>query len=267
MAVKAIAVIEGKDTEVELKEIPKGFISDEQHGIRMGEEITRRVGAAVKNARTELLKDEEFFTEFTKTHGLVKKGEKGGDPSPERITELQQGWMKQHLEPLQQQLQSAQGEGAELRQSMLESQILAATPGLKKPYRTPPSEGAKPLIVTMLSPLFAWDPKTKMFALKKGDGFEFSSQATTEKPYKGIEEYLNEMQKNASFADWWEKTTQQGPQIGDVAGGPPASTDKPPTQWSSEERAKYIESHGFDAYQKLLNEEIRKSMEKKASGK
>jgi hypothetical protein len=44
------------------------------------------------------------------------------------------------------------------------------------------------------------------------------------------------------------------------AGGSGAGGAKPPTQWSSEERAAYIDQHGGDAYRALLNAEMRAAL-------
>ena len=51
-----------------------------------------------------------------------------------------------------------------------------------------------------------------------------------------------------------------GQQVGGGVGGA-----KPPTKWSSDERAAYIDKHGGDAYRELLNQEMRDSLRPKAA--
>ena len=55
--VKAVATIEGKDVEVELK-APPGYIAESEFATRFQDKLEKRVESITKNRREELVNDE-----------------------------------------------------------------------------------------------------------------------------------------------------------------------------------------------------------------
>lgn len=76
--VKAVATIEGKDVEVELK-APPGYIAESEFATRFQDKLEKRVERITKNRREELVNDEEFvqsiFTSERSTRSQARRQE------------------------------------------------------------------------------------------------------------------------------------------------------------------------------------------------
>lgn len=222
MAWKAKTTIDGKETEVELQELPEGVIAKEQFDVQFATELKRRSDSIRNTTRTELLADDAFKAEAMKAWKVeAASGDKKKALDEEQLNGLRTAWEKEHVAPLKAQVDEFSGTIKAMRANALASDLLAAAAraGVKKSLLEPPVEGAEPMIVAMMRPLFGFDDKTATWALKKGDAFDFSAKATEKRPYKSVDEFIGEWAKRKESAEFLDRPRQDGAGFGGAAEG------------------------------------------------
>jgi hypothetical protein len=140
----------------------------------------------------DLLSDDAFKAQALTTWGIDPKGK--AKLSGEELAQLQEQIRTKEVKPLQDQLTKATATITSGRQSQLRSVIESHARALHVDDRflASPHEGAPPMIVAMLEPLFGFDEETANWAVKKGEKFEYSSKPVDGQPWKGPIEFLAE---------------------------------------------------------------------------
>lgn len=83
-------------------------------------------------------------------------------------------------------------------------------------------------------------------------------------PGVSIDKYLGDVVKR-EYPEFFVGTQATGGGAGGSNSGAPPANTKPPTQWSSAERAEYIRTNGIEAYNDLLKAQIRDGVTKKSA--
>lgn len=218
MTLKAKAVIDGKTVEVDLAEPPAGFIAEDQLDVRFEKELGRRAESLKKKALETALDDDDFFAKAVEKRGLkldaLKGGSSDGKLDADKVNGLRSQWEKEVLSPIQQKLDAQLSLTERLKVDKLHGEILAvAGPLLKDTMLTAPVEGGVPPIVAILAPQMGWAEDVGMWAVRKGDSFDYNSKATKERPYKGAREIVEEWVKNPANADFVRTRSQGGPGV------------------------------------------------------
>jgi hypothetical protein len=245
---KATAYIDGKETEVELDD--EKFITVDQHKLRLNRTVQDRLGKQAANVRKELAGDAEFVTEILKAKGidpttLKPAGGEGGKGLTEAdVARLQTEWRTKELEPVTTKLTAAEKRLADSNARTLESDLTRALieAGAKKSLAG--------RIAKMEAGSFGVEDTTGMHAVREGEGFAFSTKATKERPFKGVDEWAAEWAANKENAELLERTTQRGPGVGDPPRGTPTAGGKR-SEMTVAQRSEYIEKNGFEAFTNL----------------
>lgn len=241
---KGTALVDGKETEVELDDAQ--FITVEQHNVRLADTVRKRLARQAAGIREELAKDEEFVGSVLKAKGVDPS--KGGKSLTDAdVARLQEELRKSEVSPLTEKLTKAEEKASRILRKQLISDLTAALiqAGVKK--------SVAPRIAEMEanSGRFGHDETTEMWAVKDGDGFAFSTKASKERPYKGVDEYAAEWAGDKSNTDFIEDTRQRGPNLGDTKGGKAHSITSRKDFKTDAEKAAFISEHGLEAFQKL----------------
>jgi hypothetical protein len=211
---------DGTEHEVTFDALPAGLIAEDQFQTRFQTELQRRTEGIKNSTRTELLADEAFRNEALKAWKIDPKAKGGEKLTDEQLASLQQSWMTEHVEPLKGQLGEQAKEVETLRRSQLVAEIVSAATGKVKAYLLKAlREGGEPAVVALVEGNFAYDPKTKSWAVRKGDSFEFSANATADRPYKGVAEWFTEFTSKKDNADWLEHARNGAPNLGGMDNG------------------------------------------------
>jgi hypothetical protein len=242
---KAMAFVEGKETEVELDDAV--VITLDQHKTRLNRTVQDRLARQAVNLKGELLADEAFVADVLKSKGidLTKGTGKDGKALTEAdVARLQEEWRTRELKPVQDQLTKAtttlQTDRQRTLKSSLETELLKA--GVKKSIAS--------RIAEIEANRFGFDDKSGQFAVKDGEGFAFSTKATQDRPFKGMDEFAAEWAGNKENVDFVESTTQGGPHIGRNPGALPSGA-RSRSAMSDEQKSAFIAEHGFTKYQQL----------------
>lgn len=221
MPYKGKAVVDGKEIDVELVAAPEGLISQEQFDVRFRDELARRTDSIKGSLPDDLLKDEKFRDRALKTWNVTQQEKGKAKLDDDAVKGMQDAWTKEHVEPLSRRLTEREKEIEEMRGGQLTSEMLqvAARLGVKPRYLEPAAPGAEPWIVAATRNVFGFDGKSKGWAVRDGEGFAFSANATASKPYKTVEEYLKEWAGRKENAEFLNVTTQRGTNFGDAGGG------------------------------------------------
>lgn len=219
---------DGVVIEIEIPEgaTPLGFISEETHATQLENETKRSYKRGRQKASTELLTDEEFKTTALTTWG-VKPGEGqpgNGRPAADEVTRLQEQWRTQELKPLQDQLTASQTELTQERERQLAAEIVGEARRLKyldSLTEHPAGQPEKARIVTLFRSQLAYDPETRMHAVRDGEAFAYAPNATRERPYKGATDLLTEFAGDARNSSLISNSRQNvpGPDNGAAGGG------------------------------------------------
>lgn len=207
---KAKALVDGVETEVELDDTK--FLTLEQHEVRVQDTVRGRLARHAKDLRQKLLTEEEFVGEVLKAKGIDPDAKPSGKVGPDEVAKLQEQWRTQELKPLQERAEKAEGTLTKTRDRTLRAEL----------ERALIAAGVKSSVAGRIAALeagrFAFDETTEMFALRKGDGFDYSSKATSERPYKGVEEFAKEWAEDKDNADFVQRQSQSGPGLGGMGG-------------------------------------------------
>lgn len=230
---KVKAILDGKEVEVELKEPPAGFIAEEVHAVKLETETKRSFDRGKRGAKAELLKDEAFRAEALEAWQIdpTKTGGSGkGKPSQDEIVAAQEQWRQKELVPLQKQLDEAKAGNGKILERVLNSELesAAAKAGVLPQFlERDPATGLSPF-VAMHKHLFGFDDQTGTHARKAaGEGWEYATKATKERPYLGPSEWVESWAKDERNRGFLGTTTQQVP--GANAGGSGSGPKAPGT--------------------------------------
>lgn len=186
---------EGKEIEIELdavalSEVRENYVPKAHHDSEFAK-LRKKMDKLVEP--DSLLESDEF-----KTKAVEKWGLKGGLPA-EQVNQLKSTWEKQHLAPLQKQLETLTAEIQTGRKKDLWRQITdaAEAAGIKKVLRTAPANlpNAPAPIVGMLEAYFGRDDERGNWFARNGEQFAFAAKPTNESPYKGVSEFVTEFAK------------------------------------------------------------------------
>lgn len=219
-------VLEVEHTELELPEAhhlaifeegkaPEGFVAS----TFMQEELQRRTAGRVK--KEDLLEDADFWKQVAKKRG-IKLDEKG-NPIPVKVKEdvdlgaLHSQWAEEKLNPVLTENQTLKETATKILSNANRKALLAAAAevGIKKSFRTSPSQGYSSPVEATFERLFRYDPETDDFAEveKVEDGkpvFKYGSNPQ-ERRYAGHKDFFERLRRNSDFADWFEDpAAQQG---------------------------------------------------------
>lgn len=241
---KAKAFVEGKETEVELDDAQ--YIAREQHDTVLSETVQKRLERQAKNLRDSLANDDEFVNGIFKARGIDPNAKPGkGGASAEEIEKLQAEWRKQHVDPLTADLEAARKRAETVTQRTLVAELTTAlvNAGVEK--------GIAPRIAQMEAGRFGYDDKSGQFAVREGDEFAFSTKATKDRPYKGIDEFADEWTKDKANTPFIVRQSQSGPGLGgEPRGGAPTVRSRADFKTVAEKSA-FIAEHGYEAFTKL----------------
>lgn len=212
----------GVEHEVELDEenLPKGLMTEAQFGERFATELARRGKSLEKKAREGALADEAFKEQALTAWGISPEVLKGGDLNKDKIANLRAEWAKAELDPIKGQLASATTEIETMRSNALVSEIIegARGAGVKEQYLKSLGANSKPLIVAAIRDRYGFDPETKGWFTKEGDGFAFSRSGKT--PYRTVAEDFAVLADDKAFEDFFEKKKPSGPNARPGGSGP-----------------------------------------------
>lgn len=195
--------IDGKEHEVELDaitfaddEVPSGFVTT----AHLAQEVQRRVGAAKRNARAQLLSDDDFWKEVAAARGIELRED---DLMPKGASKdakaLEERLMAQHVNPLRAQLDEANKLVDTLRSKQLESDILRHADGVKK--------GLRDAFIREVSSRLSLDDETGQFGVKDGDTFKYAADGEL----YGAKHVIEELRQAAP--DWFADTSMKTPDI------------------------------------------------------
>lgn len=210
---------EGEDpVKLRMGEVLKGYVPQ----TAFENEVNRRVEAGVKTKtqelRTSLLDDEEFRTGALKKWNIDPNAKPGEKPDLER---MQSEWRDRELKPVKTELEKREQRIQSLLSGKRDSQIVrsAAAHGVKKRYLNPTAEGADPLVVAMFAHMFGYDEQTDDWYVKNGDsGFAFGKNPTTGKPYRTVDEAIEDWASKPENKEFLDDNRQGGPGFGEPGG-------------------------------------------------
>jgi hypothetical protein len=242
--VKVKVTIDGVEKEIELDD--EKFMTVEQHKLRLGTQIKKRLD----RHSAELLQDEEFVAKVLQSKGIDPKNPKGSgkETDTEAVQRAQQDVRAREVEPLKKQLEEAGGKLTTTRKkqlvSELETHLIAG--GVDKGIARRLAE------VEVNRDVFGFDEEHEGWAVKEGDGFAFSPNATKERPYKGVEHFAADWVKDKANAPFVTGQQQKGPGVQQTQlGGGTGSVKSKADLKSPQDSAAFIKEHGFDAYAAL----------------
>lgn len=228
---KVKVTVEGKETEVEL---PAGYLSpDEIKASFVAKDavtqiVEDRIGRYAKNAKKELLADEEFRAEALALWN-IKPGEKGGKATPAEIEEALKEQERTKILPLTQERDGYKERIGSLTRSQLHSQILAeaTAAGVQRHYLKPLPNSKVPAIIGIVENNFAFDEANNDWLVRSSDGksFAVSGEAGAAHPYKGVKHFFADFAKDPDFRGFLE-APQGGAGLEKVRGGDDTGTRK-----------------------------------------
>lgn len=244
MKIKQKVTIDGQEREIEIELDDNEYLTREQHEFRLKQTVEKRLARQATSIRTELLKDEEFVADVLKAKGIDPNKPGGKQLAEAEVIRIQEELRRGEVTPLKEKLTAIEGELGSEREERLVSSIESA---LVK-------AGAKKAIASRIAKIeatrFGWEAKSKSFAVKKGEEFEFSGKATADRPYKGIEEFAEEWAKDKENADFIEDTRQRGPDAKPGTGGGTSVRSKKDLK-TDEQKVAFIREHGHTKYTEL----------------
>lgn len=202
---KVKVMVEGKETEVEL---PAGYLGpDEIKASYVAKDavtqiVEDRIGRYAKNAKKELLADEEFKAEAIAAWD-IKPGAKGGKATPAEIEEALKEMERTKINPLTQERDGLKERIGSLTRSQLHSQIIAeaSAAGVQRHYLKPLPGSKVPAIIGMVEQNFGFDETNNDWLVRSTDGksFAVSGEAGAAHPYKGVKHFFADFAKDPDF--------------------------------------------------------------------
>ena len=204
-----------QEIEIELDLATLGLITKQELGEKYSPkdvfeaELGRRVASITKGRYT--LEDLESNAEL-KQKVMDKLGVKltpDGKPqlTADQVASLQEDWRKRELTPVVGEKEKAVSRVQKLLDRILEGEILQAgvEAHLFDHLLKPVSQGGPVPIVSMLRPAFGFSDEHEAHFVKKGEGFEFSSDPkATGRPYMTPREFVLDWatkKENAPFVN------------------------------------------------------------------
>lgn len=200
MAIKAKALIDGKEVDVELVAPPEGYFSQAQ----LDRTVKDREKAAELSTRASVLDDEEFATAFYQHKGIdleaLKSGAKPVDLEAE-LRRLEPDWRRKHVDPVQRKLDTASALAEQLKVRAIEASLsgAAAKHGVL--------QGIQNRFPRLYSDQFAYDVETGK-VLQVQDG---APVYNTQGQPKTADDFLGELKADPANAALFQPTTQAGP--------------------------------------------------------
>lgn len=260
-----IATIDGKEVEIspsDLKpkeegfgiitpdSVPDGYYRKEA----MESKIQERIKKAKENAESDLLEDEGFNKRVLSKYGvqLDDEGKPKGIKTQEDLEQMKKSVAEQikadyedKIKQKDEKLNSLLGKGK--KSSIIEA---ASKIGVDGKYLEPLVEGGSPYLVREVEDQFEWNDEIGDYALKDTDGtfaVDGNGFVTAEKFFQKNTEKFKHMlkdqrQRGANF------NGQGKPGEGQPKGDP--------TKWKREQKLDYIEQHGREGYEKLIDKAV-----------
>lgn len=229
----------------QLVEKPDGFLSTDELGEKYLEKdfvqnslIPERIGKAKRNALQDVENDEEFFKRLATKRGV--KFDENGKPqtgSDVNIDELRATWEQEHLQPLKDQIR--------LRDEREKDN--EAFKALSKVFQ----DNAVELLIPQATKGLQRDKFGNWSKVDASGEFLIASNATSERPYMGLEEMVKELAEKHSYL--LKDQTQSG---AGVRGGStkPFSSSKKASEMSVSEKSAFIAEHGLDKWNEILKQ-------------
>lgn len=233
---------EGKEVEVELDDAQ--FIAVDQHKLRVNRTVQDRLAKQAVNIRSELLEDEGFRKEVLAKAGVDPDKKGGSDKSVDEasiVERVQKELRDREVKPLQEKLTGMEQSVAKGRHKQLVSSLTAELieAGVKK------SVAAR--IAEIEAGRFGYDEKTDSFAVKTAEGFEFSSNASQDAPYKGTKEFATGWAGDKLNADFVDRQKQGGPGMGSAQAT--AGNVRSKADFKNDlEKARWMAENGTEAF-------------------
>lgn len=250
------ATHDGQEIEVEITDdmvtaagfIPKAEVASKYVPKANNDKaFAARLEAEKGKIRSALLEDAEVRQSILSDYG-IPLDEEGNPKLPEggmtaedvkkQLSEQQDKWRqtyeKQHVAPLQEQIEKANQQNAHLRDRMLVSDLIQAAKaaGVRKD-KFDVLPGAPPEtapIVSQLRHRLAWAPDAGMWALvasRNQDGtpnFEINSDPNSSVQYAGPEALFQQMKDDRKLANWFEDNSPGSSGLGNPATGGGSNT-------------------------------------------
>lgn len=226
---KTTVPVNGTPTEIEIPDeqiTAAGF----QPTANFEKELSRRALSIAQKQGfrrpEDLLEDETFVQQVLDKKG-IKPGATSADPADtavaiqEALKKNRGEWENRELNPLRQKNEEYETREQQLLVKDLHRQIIqaAATMGVKKALLKSASRNAVPPIVSMTETSFGFDTDTGEFYVLDGEGFAFSDKPSKDRPYKDVEEFIEQWASNKENAEFVETTAQRGPGFQGAGGG------------------------------------------------
>src|SRR5689334_14339294 len=210
ITVKALVDGQEKDVELDDEKLPNGLLSQSQHDARMSTEARSQFARGERAGIKKAVEDDATRTtviDQLRSGGHLESDDDEGDggdgkkskrkPSPEEVEAIRADVRKRELEPLKAELEGLKQETDRSRRIQLRSELITAArqAGVADVLLEGDiaDEDNIPAFVAMHERRFGYDgEKTKGFALKKGDGFEYAKQVTDKQPWKTPGEYVTD---------------------------------------------------------------------------
>lgn len=212
---KVKVMIEGKETEVEL---PQGYLGpDEIKASYVAKDavtqiVEDRIGRYAKNAKKELLADEEFRTEALAAWN-IKPGDKGkGSATPAEIDAALKEFERTTHAPILKERDALKERIGTLTRSQLHAQIIAeaTAAGVDRKFLKPLPGSKVPAIIGMVEHNFGFDEQINDHLVRTPDGksWAVSGEAGAAHPYKGVKHFFADFAKDPEFRGFLEPQQQ-----------------------------------------------------------
>ncbi|MCP9289997.1 hypothetical protein [Gracilimonas sediminicola] len=236
----------------QLKAKPEGYLTTDEVEASdeyvkksfMESEISRRLESRTKKTRKELEQDEEFFKNLAEQKGIKFENGKPKLKSDINIDEVKNELFEKEVKPLKNELNSLYQ--ANKRDAIYKAAVEA---GISEELLKPVTEGGQPMIVQLTESNLKRDPNGNWSIPKGEDDFQFASNPTDDRPYAGPKELFEGLKK--TNPSWFKDTTQNGSGFGGNKRPGGDKTPKTRAEMTSREKARYINEHGREAFNKI----------------
>lgn len=213
MKLKTKVMVDGQEKEIELDTEKLGVFTKDEVGQQymLKETFEPELDRRVKSLTKGMIKLEEIGQKPELKQQVMDllgvKVTPDGKPqlTADQIAQLQEEWRKKELTPAAERATKAETRSKQLLERILRADLItaAAEAHIHDHLLKPVTDGTPPPIVSMLGNIFGYSEEHDSYFVKKGDGFDFSSDPkTTGKPYKGVREFVLEWagkKENAPF--------------------------------------------------------------------
>lgn len=209
-----IKLQDGTEQEVDL---PEGYLSPEEVAEHYMPKSTFRVelNRRLKGKMTadEFLANDELKQKALQAWGISVDDSGKAKLTADQLAAAKKQWELAELAPINEKLTKTSERLTKTQAKILEASILRAAAGrVHESLLKPPAAGAKIPFMAMLESAFGFNDELDDYFVKGTDGFEFAPSKKPEngRPYKGVDEFVDEWVANEANKPFVVSTRQGG---------------------------------------------------------